>query len=51
MSIQEKILTSIYFALEGFEEDGENQNIQNGNVESKHIKSQFFQFYLNHLEF
>ena len=35
MSIQEKIPYFIYFALEGLEEDGENQNIQNGNVEPK----------------
>ena len=32
----------IYFALEGLEEDGENQNIQNGNVEPKAYQVSIF---------
>ena len=42
MFIQEKILTSSIFALEGLEEDGENQNIQNGNVEPKAYQVSIF---------
>jgi hypothetical protein len=32
----------IYFALEGLEEDGDNQNIQNGNVEPKAYQVSIF---------